>query len=190
MDPFFRDFKIKIPINCNTTLLKSKFPVDENTYGHWTSDKENHIWLSEEFEDWLRGLNLHIQRCEIFHTESNRVTGWHIDMNPPRDWVKINWVFEEGTSSMEWSELDPGHPLITKVSVAGTNYVSFDPKKTETKAKKILIGPTLINAGQPHRVDNRKNTDRWCLSTIPWHSDKQCRVLWKDAVNIFQDYLI
>jgi len=188
MNPFFRDLKIDIPINCNIDLLKQRFNLRADQYFHKVFDHENHIWLSNEFEKWLKSLGLYIPRLEIFHTESNRITGWHIDMNPPQNWIKINWVYEEGISHMEWAELNINIPLISRPSVAGTSYVRFEPETTKMICRHNLKGPTLINAGLPHRIDNDKSTDRWCLSTIPWYIDRRCRVLWEDAIEIFKDY--
>lgn len=190
MSPFYCDLQNVPDIQCNIDLLKFRFNLGTNQYFHKVFDHENHIWLSTEFENWLKQFGLHIQRLEIFHTESNRITGWHTDMNPPTDWVKLNWVYEEGISYMEWAELDISGPLVSRPSVAGTSYVRFEPETTKMACRYNLQGPTLINAGRPHRVNNNKSTDRWALSTIPWHTDKQCRVLWKDAVEIFKDYLV
>ena len=190
MSPFFLDLKTSKEIKCNIDLLKSRFNLNSHQYFHRVFDHENHIWLSPEFEQWLSQFGLHIQRLEIFHTEPNRITGWHTDMNPPTDWVKINWVYEEGVSHMEWADLNVSGPLKSLPCVAGTSYVRFEPETTITVCRHDLVGPTLINVGRPHRIDNSKNTDRWCLSVIPWHTDRQCRVLWKDAVELFRDYLI
>lgn len=189
MDPFYRNL-INVPkIPCDLNLLSARFNLRPDQYFHKVFDYENHIWLSSEFETWLKSLGLHIQRLEIFHTEHDRITGWHTDMNPPTDWVKINWVYEEGVSHMEWADLNIDGPLISLPSVAGTSYVRFEPEKTKTACRYNLKGPTLINSGRPHRIDNSKSTDRWCLSAIPWHTDRQCRVLWNEAVEIFKDYL-
>ena len=190
MSPFFHDLKNIPDIKCNIDLLKSRFNLRPDQYFHRVFDYENHIWLSEEFENWLEQFGLHVQRLEIFHTEANRITGWHTDMNPPTDWIKINWVYEEGVSHMEWAELTVSGPLKSLPSVAGTSYVRFEPETTETACRHNLKGPTLINAGRPHRIDNSKPSDRWALSTILWHTDKQCRVLWQDAVEIFKDQLV
>lgn len=189
MTGFYRDLKNVPTILCNTDLLKSRFNLNPYEYFHRVFDNENSIWLSNEFESWLKQFGLHIQRLEIFHTEPDRVTGWHTDMNPPTDWVKINWVYENGISYMEWAELNVTGPLISRSSPAGTSYVRFEPETTETACRFNLKGPTLVNVGKPHRIDNNKSTDRWCLSAIVWHSDKMCRVLWNDAVEIFRDYL-
>ena len=189
MNVFYRDLEIPVKINCSIDLLRTRFPIDKHTYLHKTFDKENLFWLSVELEEWLRSFNLHVQKLEIFHTEANRITGWHIDMNPPADWVKINWVYEEGVSHMEWADLEKTGELKTRKSAAGTPYVRFEPETTNTVCQHNLKGPTLINSGQPHRVYNKKDTDRWCLSIIPWHTDKRSRVLWDDAVEIFKDYL-
>jgi len=190
MDLFYHDLKTVPVIKCNIESLKSRFDLKPFQYFHKVFDHENHIWLSTEFEQWLSQFGLHIQRLEIFHTEPNRITGWHTDMNPPTDWVKINWVYENGVSYMEWADLNIKGPLISRPSVAGTSYVRFEPETTEMVCRHNLIGPTLINAGRPHRIDNSKNTDRWCLSAIPWYTDKKCRVLWQDAIEIFRDHLI
>lgn len=190
MNQFYFDLKNVPKIQCDLKLLRSRFHIKPNEYFHKVFDHENHIWLSSEFEKWSHQFGLHIQRLEIFHTEASRVTGWHTDMNPPTDWVKINWVYEEGVSHMEWAELNITSPLISRPSVAGTSYVRFEPETTLTADRHHLIGPTLINVGRPHRIDNSKDTDRWCLSAIPWHIDRPCRVLWKDAVELFRDYLV
>jgi len=189
MNIFYRDLEIPLKINCSIDLLRTRFPLDPHTYLHKTFENENLFWLSLDLEEWLRSFNLHVQKLEIFHTEANRITGWHIDMNPPKNWVKINWVYEEGISHMEWADLGEHKELKTLKSVAGTPYVRFDQSTTNTKCRHNLKGPTLINAGQPHRIDNSKSTDRWCLSAIIWHSKKRQRVLWDDAVEIFKDYL-
>lgn len=171
-------------------LFQSRFDLGPKDYRHEAFDDEHDVWLSKEFVNWLKNFNLHVPRFEIFHTETDRFTGWHTDMNPPKDWVKINWVYEEGISHMEWAELNSTEPLISRPNAAGTNiYVRFDPDTTKTVCRFNLIGPTLINAGRPHRIDNSKDTDRWCLSAIPWHTDRLCRVLWQDAVEIFRDHL-
>lgn len=189
MHLFYKNLKNVPEIKCNIELLQSRFSLKPHQYFHKVFDHENSIWLSAEFESWLSQFGLHIQRLEIFHTEPNRITGWHTDMNPPTDWVKINWVYEDGISHMEWAELNVTGPLISRPSIAGTSYVRFEPETTTAVCRHNLVGPTLINAGLPHRIDNSKDTDRWCLSAIPWHTDKQCRVLWEDAVEIFKDYL-
>lgn len=189
MNSFFRDLNIDIPIQCNIGLLESRFKLDPYQYFHITFDDENQIWLSEKFETWLQQLGLYIQRLEIFHTQPNRTTGWHIDMNPPQDWIKINWIYETGVSYMEWGDADIEKPLISQISAGGTSYVKFEPNNVRTNYRHSFRGPTLINSGRPHRVSNNKSTDRWCLSAIPWYTDKRCRVGWNDAVQIFKDYI-
>jgi len=189
MHPFFQDLKVDIPIQCNIDMLKCRFKLSPYQYFHITFDDENQIWLSEKFETWLSQFGLHIQRLEIFHTEPNRTTGWHIDMNPPRDWIKLNWIYETGISHMEWGELNIESLLNSAISSGGTSYVKFESKEVSTICKHSFKGPTLINSGRPHRIDNIKSTDRWCLSAIPWYSDKRCRVGWNDAIKIFRDYL-
>lgn len=189
MNSFFRDLNIDIPIQCDIDLLESRFKLDPYQYFHITFDDENQIWLSEKFTDWLQQFGIHIQRLEIFHTQPNRITGWHIDMNPPQDWIKINWVYEKGVSHMEWGDLNIKSPLISKISTAGTSYVNLATDEVTAICRHSLQGPTLINSGRPHRIDNTKSTDRWCLSAIPWYSDKRCRISWNDAVQIFKEYL-
>ncbi len=189
MNPFFQDLKLDISIKCSQDLLESRFKLNPYQYFHITFDDENQIWLSENFEIWLRQFGLYIQRLEIFHTQPNKITGWHIDMNPPQDWIKINWIYETGISHMEWADLEIDTPLISKISTAGTSYVQFEPNVIRPICRHSFKGPTLINSGKPHRIDNNKMTDRWCLSVIPWYINNRRRVLWQDALEIFKDYI-
>jgi hypothetical protein len=110
-------------------------------------------------------------------------------MNPPQDWIKINWVYEKGISHMEWGNLNIQSAQTSTISAGGTSYVKFVPNEVTAVCRHSLQGPTLINSGIPHRIDNTKSTDRWCLSAIPWYSYKRARISWNDAVQIFNDYL-
>lgn len=189
MSPFYLDLKNVPIIKCNLTQLKSEFDVKTDQYFHRVFDKHNHIWLSRDFEDWLETLGLFVRRIEIFHTEPNRITGWHTDMSPPVDWVKINWVYEEGISYMEWAELPQEMPSEIRKTMAGTPFLRFEPETVDVACQHQLKGPTLVNVGRPHRISNQKNTVRWALSTIIWYIDKQKRVTWDEAVEIFKEYL-
>lgn len=190
MSPFYKDFNNIPKINCNIDLIRSRFDLKESEYFHTIFDKENHIWLSSEFENWLAKFDLFVKRIELFHTEPNRITGWHIDMNPPRDWIKINWVYENGTSFMEWGQKNTNDVLSNQITMAGTSYVRFESEAVDRKCRHKLIGPTLINAGRPHRIDNNKSSDRWCISTIILKKKELSRLSWIDALHIFRDYLI
>jgi hypothetical protein len=189
MNVFFRNLNIDIPIRCNIDLLETRFKIKPHQYFHITFDDENQIWLSEKLETWLCQLGLYVRRIEIFHTQPNKITGWHIDMNPPRDWVKINWIYETGTSYMEWGDFNINAPLVSQISAGGTSYIKFESTDIQTICRHSFSGPTLINSGVPHRIDNSKPTDRWCLSTILWYRDNHCRVDWKDAMQIFKSHL-
>lgn len=189
MNLFYRDLNIPPKINCTVELLNSRFPIDQYTYLHKIFDQENHIWLGEDFESWLSSFDLIVKRIEIFHTESNRITGWHTDMNPPIDWVKINWVFEKGISHMEWVDFDEIENLKLKKTIAGTSYLRLEDENINPVSRHRLVGPTLINAGKFHRIDNSKNTDRWCLSAIVWNQTENRRVSWDEAIKLFKEYL-
>lgn len=190
MCPFYKDFNNVPRINCDINLIRSRFDLKESDYFHTVFDNENHIWLSNDFENWLEKFDLFVKRIELFHTEPARITGWHIDMNPPKDWIKINWVYETGISFMEWGERNTNDPLSNQITMARTSYVRFEPETVDRKCRYNLKGPTLINAGIPHRIDNSKSTDRWCISAIVWKKTDQSRLLWNDALHIFRDYLV
>ena len=190
MISLYKDLKNVPQINCNIDLLKSMFNLKDNEYFHTILDKENDIWLSEEFENWLARFNLSIKRIEIFHTEPLKTTGWHIDMNPPSDYVKINWVYEKGISYMEWGEEHFNSLPETKITMAGTSYLRLQSDAVDMMCSHHLQGPTLVNVGYPHRVVNEKNSDRWCLSAIVWNKKNNSRLLWDDALKLLENYLI
>lgn len=190
MGCFYFDLKYDQKISCDLESLKKKFPILESEYYHWIRDDMNSDLLGFDFINWLNQFGLIIRRIEIFHTDPMKVTGWHTDMNPPASFTKINWVFEDGISYMEWADLDNSQMLTSKKTMANTTYVSFDPEKTRAIERKHLVGPTLINVGYPHRIINQKETERWCVSCILWDKEKNQRVLWEDALRIFKDFIV
>lgn len=187
---YFVDLKNVPKINCNLSLLKSRVNIDPDQYVHKVLHNENHIWLSKEFEEWLSKFGMLVRRCDIFHTNPNRYLRWHIDVFPPRDYVKINWVYEKGISHIIWGKLIGEQPTKPTITPFGRQHLGFDDDVIQPVVKHILVGPTLFNAGVPHRVDNRKDTNRWCLSAVLNYKDSQKNVLWKDAVELFRDYSV
>lgn len=186
----FADLKNVPKINCDINLLKSRFDTSPDEYFHKFFHNENAIWLSAEFEDWLLSFGIFVKRCDILHTNRNRLLRWHTDMNPPLEIAKINWVFEEGVSYIEWGDLTGEIPKESTLGAFGKKYLWFEDEMIKTSVTHRVIGPTLFNPGIPHRVDNRKDTDRWCLSAILWYEDRQRNVLWQDAVHRLKNHLI
>ena len=189
MYKYFADLKNVPKINCDLNLLKSRFPTSPDEYFHKFFNGENTLWLSRDFEDWLLSFGIFVIRCDILHTNRNRLLRWHTDTNPPLEITKINWVFEEGISYIEWGDIIGDIPTESTPGAFGKNYLGFSDEIVKTSAVHRVVGPTLFNAGIPHRVDNRKDTDRWCLSAILWYRYTTKNVLWHDALDRLKNHL-
>lgn len=172
-------------------FINEQFSIPENKRFHWqnSTSLELEPILTTEFLSWLKSMKINVYRIELFQTGINSTSDWHSDMYPLKEFAKLNWVYEEGVSYFEYGKIPENFQPKELSNRLNTPYCPF-PKNTELAYRTNLKGPALINAGIPHRVCNMKNTVRWAISIIPFHSDTNTRVLWDDALEIFKDYIV
>lgn len=191
---YYVDLDLPHQVNCNLEFLKSNCKISP-IQRHWNKfgPRQIEYMLSRDLLDWFDSVGVSIPTVEVFFTKPNATAPWHIDMSPPQDHIKINWVWEEGTegtSYMEYSEIDADLARKnTKKTIVGTEYILLDDS-TVPVDRINLRGPTMINAGRPHRAHNLKPSGRWCLSTIPKYKGTDVRILWDDALKIFSKNLL
>ena len=142
---------------------------------------EIHAWLWETFKCTV--INI-----EVFFTAPFRGRGWHLDMNPPNDFVKINYVWGDPLKSeMQWGISQTERDLVSSTT-AGTQYVGYRNDEVVLDKTIVFDKPVLVNVGRPHRITNYSNQGRWCLCIVLGYNNK--RILFQDAVNIFSEYVL
>jgi hypothetical protein len=144
-----------------------------------------------EFHAWLDSLGCYVANAEVFYIPAGEQLVWHLDMWPPQDHVKINFVWNAPNHTMQWGKcINPAKQIDIAWTPMNTHYVSFEPEEIELveQTKVREENPILVNVGVPHKVINRSDVARWCLCIVP-HYDKK-RILFEDAVKIFSEYVV
>lgn len=146
--------------------------------------------LTPEFHAWLDSFGCNVFHAELFHVPPRGVLPWHVDQNPGHNVCKINFVWGAEDHEIQWGEqIDNNNPLTSIMTPMNTKYVSYSDEEIRIieTAKVRADMPMLADVGQPHRVINYSDTSRWCFSVVI-HKDKY-RILLKDAINIFSEYV-
>ena len=178
-----------IDINLPVKFVPYNFLEDTNfTELSLTPDLINY-----EFHDWLKQLGLKV--CPNNSRYMSRPPfmrgSIHVD-GYGEDATKLNLIYDSFDSVMNWYELLPG-----KASQPLTNYQkqiirSYHPND----CKKLLTTPSnmhcLVNAKMIHQVTVGHNNSQfrkcYSLSLLDYNNNK--RIHWKEAVDIFQPYLV
>ena len=157
---------------------------------YWRYNEVRTCILTEDFHNLLDHLNCTVLAAELFYTAPYNILPWHIDMNPPRDNVKLNFVWGSDSHEMQFGEIKDFSPL-RNTSILGESspYVEFLPPQIEVKNKVQLTFPALVNSGRPHRVVNKSSQGRWCLSIIITRIGRPDRILFEEAVNLLSEYV-
>jgi hypothetical protein len=111
---------------------------------------------------------------------------FHVDINPPRDYVKINFIWGSDHHVMQWGESKSfSQPVPALKTVVGTDYLSYHETEIDIKESLTIENPVLVNVGRPHRVLNYSQSGRWCLCLIPRRKKTNQRILFQDALDLF-----
>ncbi len=160
--------------------------------GHWKKWGYKTDLLSPVLHTLLDDLNCEVLAVEVFYTAPNNLISWHTDMGPnTKDFIKINFVWGSDDHTMEWGEsiaVNKSYDL--SPTQAGTTYVHFKKEEVEFTTSHKLVSPTIVNVGRPHRVINNSLTNgRWCLCLIPGIKGRPGRIMFDEALDIFNEYV-
>lgn len=160
--------------------------IDQNKNNHW--NQLNYIFNDKIFS-FFSSLDCTLINSELFYTPPFGRLPWHIDMNPPEDFVKINYVWGSENHIMCYGETkDTNKIFVTSKTAVNTQYISLDDNEVLNVTAVKINQPVIINAGRPHKIVNFDSTGRWCLSLIITKNDR--RILFKDAIEIFSEYVV
>lgn len=156
---------------------------------HWRKWGCRTHLLTDELYAVLDDINCSVLEAEVFYTAPFSVLPWHIDMNPPADNTKLNFVWGNNNHKMRFGEIIDFSALgTTSTTKAGSQYVEFSSTQVNPKDIVCLSKPALINSGRPHSIINWSPEGRWCLSVILTHNNQ--RILFSDALKLFNEYAL
>jgi hypothetical protein len=169
--------------NLETSVLGS---FDTNKNKHWTGLSS---WFSNEAISFFSKFDYKIINAELFYTPPHGELLWHIDMNPPEDFIKINFVWGSTNHVMEWGELTSSNftPVVQKTEV-NSQYIKLTEKNVSPTKKVQIHNAALVNVGRPHRVLNYSDNARWCFCMILEQNSK--RINFQKAVIDLSEYVV
>lgn len=191
MGKYFADMDIGMEWILKDPDYFTKKDVSEKPVGHWYVSKED---LSEEFLNWLDKNNLDLYYSELFYCSPGERIPMHVDEIKPANVCKLNWVYDEGETWMNWYELKPGKEIVKRDNSIGGLYWDCPRDDCEFAEKSKIQKPTLVNAGVLHDVENNSQGNRWCLSLVPQFKNEYGpmtgpRFDWEQGLEVFKDYL-
>ena len=125
--------------------------------------------------------------AEVFFSIPGMRYQIHRDQHTLTDFPKINWIFGNSTSRMNWyTPLNEIAVSISKTQI-NTPYVGFKLKDVNLLHSVELPSPSLVQAGIPHDVITL-NDFRWCVSTVYTRNNKF--LTFNEAVEIFAPFII
>jgi hypothetical protein len=171
----------------------------ENTFSRFLDRNKNNQWrdwarpcdiFDTAVVEWVGDLDCEIANIELFYTIPQCLERmFHIDMDPPRDFVKINFVWGSQDHIMQWGDPVDSRARPTAKTVVGTSYISYHDTEIAITESVKVEKPILVNVGKPHRVLNYSDQGRWCLCLIPRHRQTGDRILFDQALEVFKDYI-
>jgi hypothetical protein len=177
--------------------FKPVFPTDTNFIDQMHGPSK-HIgrydmsMVNNEFKEWLATLNLNIRYSEIFHLVPGKYVehAIHIDGTEFDRHVKLNFVYCDSPSYMNWYTLKKRKSLSSRLTPAGTNFLSAHDDDVDLVYSVQVGKPSLVNVGVLHNISTGIQTPRCCFSFLIGYIDSNSIVTWDNAIEIFKDYII
>jgi hypothetical protein len=151
--------------------------------------------IDPKLTDWLKNLGLEIFFAEVFYihpeTKGHSEDVVHLDGMSFNDHIKINFVYTDTFSLMNWYKIKDESKFIVEHPEGNTShYVAQKEDCDLLYSAQITHSPaSLVNAGVLHNITN-VNSPRYCFSFIPGKIGTENFIFWPEAIKIFKDYII
>jgi hypothetical protein len=148
--------------------------------------------ISSELLNWLGSLNIGIGGAEVFHLRPYDADHLdhlpiHTDSSNFDNHVKMNFVYSDTRSTMNWFEYKNADLLENFTTPIGTGYITTPRDNCELVYSAEVGQPSLVNTGMLHDISPVAGP-RWCFSFPLWQHEQ--RLTWDRAVDIFKDYIV
>lgn len=135
----------------------------------------------------LEKNDIYICYIETFFSAPHFTQAIHTDSSISHkyggDYVKINWVYCEGESHMNWYEVKENVPQPDiETTVTNTGYIPWRADQVEKVAIDELKFPSLVQSGCPHNVENGSK-HRLCISAVIRYISTNNRITMEEACN-------
>ena len=143
--------------------------------------------IDQHLVEFLDKLDITIPLANIFYIPPWQILPLHGDLD--EDLCKLNFVFGNKGSQMQWWKLKENNKSITRYENAmGTSSSRIEVKDCDFVWQQEVEQPGLINASIPHQVINCTSSPRWCMSFCLRDKTSHKPLLWAKAAKIFNLY--
>jgi hypothetical protein len=171
-------------LNIPVSFLNSKFNGKKYTSRHGMFDKSD---ISDDFLKWIQSLDLTLGHAEIFFSVPHTYYTIHQDQHTIVDFPKINFIYGESTSFMNWYKNKPEKTGTISQTKIDTPYVGYALDEVDLLYSTEIKSPSLVQAGVPHNV-TVVNGFRWSVSTVYTRNTKL--LTFDEMVETFRPFLI
>ena len=176
----------------NRYCLKLNLPVEFVPVQIDTSNgfifEYDRSYISQEYKDFLLNLGIEIGFAEVFYKNPEFEGGIHIDGRKENtDFVKINYVYGIGNSSMNWYKLKPNKQLTLKETILpGMRYLQASAEDCVQVYSDTMENCSLVNVGELHGIKN-VTEPRFCYSLVLYDKNKN-QITWDTALELLKGY--
>ena len=185
MNPYCIDLDLGIEYILKDKNYFDHLDVDELPAAHFYLPVED---LVDEFIEWVDRHNLKIRYSEIFYSAPDSGIFLHCDEVDPADSCKINWIYDQGETYMNWYMPHPGIELTKQDNSIGGLYWDCDRDQCELVHSARVGKPSLINVSVLHDIKNPTKHPRWAVSIVLQEKTEAKRLTWHTAIKLFEPY--
>lgn len=160
--------------------FKPVYPKDNSPMTSYDLKK-----IPDEMTRWLDTKNLEIVHGEVFYLSPAGVDSLpiHIDGAQIDDHVKINFVYCDTPSFMNWYNINDETKLVRSQTPIGTNYISANLEDCEKVCTAEIGQPSLVNVGRLHDISSVQS-DRYCFSFVLKEKASEINLQWNRAIEL------
>lgn len=182
-------YPLRLPFNLDTAwLTEQQLHISGNTcITNIVVPQDQH---DVNLVDWCRKVEIEIAQQELIYTPAG---GWgkpHVDLAQFSNLCKINWVFGGKGSVMNWYQVKSDCQGETVSNTVNTFYRTFHTDHLEQIYSSAVVGPTLLNVGIPHNVQNPGDQQRWAITTVFKNPSTGKLLMFQDAVEQLKNYIL
>ena len=175
-------------IYCRNLKLPIDFKYDKINFTRGIT-KFNIIDINDDFINFFDEKNLSFRHCEVFHLKKGDELEPHVDTNELGNQVKLNYVKCDTYSLMNWYDCIDKTKINQNKTEINTKYLEIDQKYLKKVYSTQIGWPSLVNVGQFHSI-SKVESNRTCYSLVLSHKNNNQHVNFKEALEIFKEYII
>lgn len=147
--------------------------------------------ISKDIKNWLASLDIFISWSECFILDPNKLSTSpiHIDNPSLTNIVKMNFVYCDTPSRMNWFKLKEGSKMESGTTIVNTKYARAADTDCDLIYSAEVGKPSVINASIMHNVSHVTSI-RHCYSFSLSRISTEHLLRWIEVPKVFGDFIV